>query len=74
LVAKNSLHDWGNKNVWVIAGFTTDFVEGNQVYVIGYIIENYSYKSIAGWDMTVPSVAARAMLKPTDAARIKRKK
>lgn len=69
-----SLDAWGNKLVWMIGNFTTDFVEKNQVYVVGYIAGNYSYKSIAGWDMTVPSVAARAMLKPSEATKLKAKK
>jgi hypothetical protein len=69
-----SLDPWGNKLIWVIGDFTTDFVEKNQVFVVGYITGNYSYKSIAGWDITVPAVAARAMLKPNDAAKIRAKK
>lgn len=66
-----SLDAWGNKLIWVAADFPTEFVERDKVYVVGHIAGNYSYKSIAGWDMTVPAVAARAIMKPAEAAKFK---
>jgi hypothetical protein len=69
-----SLDAWGTKMLWVTANFTTEFVEKDQVYVIGYLAGDYSYTSIAGWNVTVPAIEARAILKPSEAARIKGKK
>lgn len=66
-----SLDAWGNKTVAVKADFTTDFVEKDQVTVVGYVAENYSYTSVAGWELTVPTIDARAILKPSEAARIR---
>lgn len=62
---------YGAQNYWVSANFTTDFVKGNQVYIVGYLQGSYSYKSVAGWDITIPSLVARAILKPKDAAKFK---
>jgi hypothetical protein len=66
-----SLDAWGNKTMWVTANFTTEFVEKDQVYVVGYLAGNYSYTSVAGWNLTVPAIEARAILKPSEAARIR---
>lgn len=66
-----SLDAWGNKMMRVEANFTTDFVEKDQVYVVGYLGGNYSYTSIAGWNITIPLLEARAILKPSEAARLK---
>jgi hypothetical protein len=66
-----SLDAWGSKIVAVKANFTTDFVEKDRVYVVGYVTENYAYTSVAGWNLSVPAVDARAILKPAEAARIK---
>jgi hypothetical protein len=64
-----SLDDWGSKPIWVRANFTTEFIENNRVFVVGYLSGNYSYTSIAGWNMTVPALDARAMLKPNEVAK-----
>lgn len=66
-----SLDAWGNKMMRVEADFTTDFVEKDQVYVVGYLGGNYSYTSVANWNITIPLIKARAILKPSEAARIK---
>lgn len=66
-----SLDGWGNKTIAVKADFTTEFIEKNTVFVVGYLAGNYSYESVAGWNITVPLLQARAILKPADAARIK---
>ena len=54
----------------VTANFTTEFVDKDEVYVAGYLTGNYSYTSEAGWNITIPSIDARAILKPSEAARI----
>jgi hypothetical protein len=69
-----SLDAWGGKMMWVTANFTTEFVEKDQVYVVGYLAGSYSYTSVAGWNVTVPAIEARAILKPSEAARIKSNK
>lgn len=66
-----SLDAWGSKMVAVKANFTTDFVEKDRIYVVGYVTENYSYTSVANWNLSVPAVDARAILKPAEVARIK---
>jgi hypothetical protein len=69
-----SLDSWGSKTMYVRASFTTEFVEKDQVYVVGYLAGNYSYTSVAGWNLTVPALDARAILKPAEAARLRGKK
>jgi hypothetical protein len=66
-----SLDAWGNKIVAVRADFTTDFVEKDQVYVVGHLAGDYSYTSVAQWSVTVPAIEASAILKPSEAARLK---
>jgi hypothetical protein len=68
LVALDVLHDDVMK---VRANFTTNFVEKDQVYVVGYLAGNYSYISEAGWNITVPAINASAMLTLSEAARIR---
>lgn len=70
-VARISTDSWGLKPVLVAAPFTTDFVEDNNVFVVGYLSGSYSYESQAGWNITIPSLMARAILKPADAAKLK---
>ena len=60
-----------NKMVWVRANFTTDFVKKDQVYVVGYLAGNHSYTSVGGVNVTLPALNARAILKPSEAARIR---
>jgi hypothetical protein len=55
----------------VKANFATDFVEKDQVYVVGTLTGNYSYTSEAGWNITIPAIDAQAILKPNEAARIR---
>lgn len=64
-----SLDGWGNKNIWIVGNFSSDFVENNQVYVVGYLAGNYSYTSIANWQLTIPALAVRAMLKPGEVSK-----
>jgi len=70
-VAIVSLDVWGDKLMYVTADFTTDFVDKDQVYVVGTLVGNHSYKSVADWDVTIPAINARAILKPKDAAKLK---
>ncbi len=72
--ARISLDGWGSKVIYVKGDFTTDFVENNQAYVVGYLAGNYSYTSQAGWQITIPALAARAILKPSEVTKIKAKK
>lgn len=65
-VARIGLDDWGTKTIWVMGLVSTDFVEKNTVYVVGYLAGNYSYTSQANWQITVPALAIRAMIKPSD--------
>ena len=67
LVALDVFHD---KIMKVTANFTTEFVDKDEVYVAGHLNGYYSYKSEAGWDITVPLIDARVILKPSEAARI----
>jgi hypothetical protein len=69
--ARVSLDRWGSKPVWVTGDFTTEFVEKNQVYVVGHLAGSYSYTSQAGWGITIPALTANAMLKPAEANRLK---
>lgn len=70
-VARVSLDDWGSKPIYIAAPMSTEFVENNRVYVVGYLAGNYSYESQAGWNLTIPALAARAILKPSEAAKYK---
>lgn len=63
-MARISLDGWGNKVVWVVGNFTTDFIENNQVYAVGYLAGDYSYESQAGWNISIPALVARAIVKP----------
>ncbi len=68
-MARVALDNWGNKVVWVVGNFTTDFVEDNQIYAVGYLAGDYSYESQAGWNITIPALVARAIIKPGEAAK-----
>jgi hypothetical protein len=68
-MARVALDSWGNKVVWVVSGFTTDFIEGNQIYAVGYLAGDYSYESQAGWNITIPALVARAIIKPNEVSK-----
>jgi hypothetical protein len=56
---------WKRDYIKVAAGTATPFVKGDRVLVVGYVAKHlYSYKSIAQWDMAVPVIIARAIVKP----------
>jgi hypothetical protein len=71
-VARIALDDWGNKAIYVAGPFTTEFVEKNRVQVIGYLAGDYSYTSQANWNITIPAVAARAMVEPNKTGKSKK--
>jgi hypothetical protein len=56
-----------------VGRFTTGFVTDDYVYVVGNLAGYYSYTSQAQWDITLPVLAARAMLSPAEADRFKSK-
>ncbi|MCP9496263.1 MAG: hypothetical protein MSG64_17605 [Pyrinomonadaceae bacterium MAG19_C2-C3] len=64
------LDPYGQKNVYVIADFITDFVENNQVYVVGYISGSHSYTSQANYNLTVPLITASAIVKPSERTKL----
>ncbi len=64
------LDPYGQKNVYVTADFITNFVENNQVYVIGYINGSYSYTSQANYNLTVPLITASAIVKPSERTKL----
>jgi hypothetical protein len=54
------------KLMWVIGSFTSEFIENNYVYVVGYIAG--VIKTKAG--SSVPALSARAMLRPREGAQV----
>lgn len=66
-----TLNEWQQKNVWVDGDLITDFVDNQQVYVVGYLAGDKSYTSIQNWQITIPSLAIRAMIKPSEVSKYK---
>lgn len=66
-----SSHLYGSDNVHVLAGFTTDFVDGDEVYIIGVLNGDFSYTSRGNYQLSVPEIIAQAIVKSTDVAKIK---
>jgi uncharacterized protein (DUF433 family) len=65
------LMSWGNEPVMVSAAVSTPFVKGDRVVVVGALAKHlFLYKTVAQWDMAVPLVIARAVLKPAEAKRV----
>jgi hypothetical protein len=60
-----------DKPVYVRAIFATDFLDGQSVYVVGYIAGRYRHTLPNGAEVFFPALAARAILKPGDVARYK---
>jgi hypothetical protein len=51
----------------------TPFLEGDRVTIVGYLANHtHDYKSVSQWDMSVPIVTPRAMIKPSEATQLKR--
>jgi hypothetical protein len=67
--ARISLDDWGNKVMWVTCDCTTDFVEDDRVFVVGYLSGTHSYTSQANWELEIPSMIARVILSSKEAAK-----
>ncbi|HEX8747367.1 MAG TPA: hypothetical protein VF717_09210 [Pyrinomonadaceae bacterium] len=69
------LMNWGRDYVMVSVVSQTPFVKGDRIVVVGYLAKHlYQYKSVAQWDVAVPLIVARAILKPNEAAKLKPKK
>ena len=47
-----------DKVIYVKSKFLTKFVEKDGVDVAGFIVDDYTYESQAGWTITVPSMVA----------------
>jgi hypothetical protein len=56
-------YDW---IIYVQGRFETPYVEGQYVNVVGYLAGSYSYESQAGWNITIPAFAARAIFSDKD--------
>ena len=67
--ARISIDDWAQNVLFVSGMLTTEFVEKDRVYVVGYLAGDYSYTSQANWKITIPSLAIRAVIKPKDVAK-----
>lgn len=72
--ARIGLDKWGNDAIMVAGNFTTEFVDGERVFVVGYLAGNHSYTSQANWQITIPAMVARAMLKPSEKDKYKTQK
>ncbi len=70
-IARISQDNWGNKAIYVVAPVSTEFLEDNRVFVVGYLAGSYTYESQAGWTITIPAMAARAIIKPNEVAKLK---
>lgn len=66
--ARVSLDEYGRQSFFVVGRFSSRFVEDDQIEVIGYLAKKHTYRSSAGWDVTVPALAAAAMI-PAGATR-----
>ncbi len=62
-IARVSLDGYGQSVLWVDAPFVTDFVDNNRVEVLGVIVGSHSYTSQAGWNISIPAVAAARITK-----------
>jgi hypothetical protein len=70
-VARVGVGAYGLEAIWVEAPFTTEFVDNNNVFVIGTIKGTKSYTSQAGWEITIPHVQAVAIVKPSEGSKLK---
>lgn len=56
-----------NDDVFAVgARFQTDFVENNWIGITGYLAGAFEYTSQAGWNVTIPAVAARHIVSKRD--------
>lgn len=53
--------DDSNAVFYVEGRFSTPYLKGQLVNTIGYLAGNYRYTSQAGWNLTIPALAARTM-------------
>jgi len=64
----------GDLVLFVVGRFLTDFEERDRVGVIGYLAGTFEYTSQAGWNISIPAVAARAIVSAKEFARLSGKK
>ncbi len=69
--ARIAIDGRSDRIIYVTAPFETEFVENDKVFVVGYLAGNYSYTSQANWTITIPALAARAVLPPGDISKLK---
>jgi hypothetical protein len=69
--ARVGLGGYGVDPIWVYGKFPTDFIENDRVSVVGYLNGDHSYVSQAGWNITIPSMVARTMLKPSEVSKLR---
>jgi hypothetical protein len=67
-------HTYQEDPVYFVAPFTTEFVEGNVVDMAGFLTGSFTYTSQAGWNITIPAIAARAIAKRGTFAKLRPKK
>jgi hypothetical protein len=58
--------DDSSKPMYLLGNMETPFVEGDDVVVIGYLAGEHSYTSQANWNISIPALAVRAMLRPDE--------
>jgi len=64
---------WGNEIMVASIASQVPFVQGDRVVVIGYLAKHlYQYQTIAQWNLSVPLVIARAVIKPSEASKYRR--
>lgn len=69
--ARIAIDGQSDRVIYIVAPFQTNFVENDKVLVIGYLAGNYTYTSQANWQITIPALAARAILPPGDMSKLK---
>jgi len=69
--ARIGIGGYGLDAIYVECRCTTEFVEGNAVFVVGKVQGNYTYDTVAGWTLTIPQVNAVAIVTPGDGAKLR---
>jgi hypothetical protein len=58
-----SLSDYADSVLYFEYAGETDFVQNNLVELVGLLAGNYTYTSQAGWNISIPAIAAGAIVK-----------
>jgi len=65
---------WGDEILVTSIASQVPFVRGDRVVIIGYLANHlYRYTTVSQWQMTVPLVIARAVLRPGEVAKYRAK-